>query len=1110
MPTASDLLLNLKIEIDGEKGLKTLGEELKALEAEQFKYNKQAQQGTVITEKVEAATRKNKQEFQRIRAEVGQQIVANRGNQEVLNDLNKAHGLLSDQIRMAQATIRKYGAETIAASDKQAQLEQRQQKLADTTKELRNRFQAIRDRAADLQRSMKGSSEATAEQTLEFKRISNRSKELERDAQKLAKTFGNNRQEVNAYRKIAVDVRGVQSKLNATFSESDSEFARLTKRIAGINKEVNRLRSEFFESDLRAKELVNSETDLAAANKIVEEQNKRNVEVMRTQRVLLRDLRDEVDALTKSQSISASESEKLSKQLNSATQNAGVSQRTLQDLNGTFGTSNQVTNRATQALIAFSQGLQDAPQFTFGLSSGIRAIANNMTQFQQMVGLLGESIAQTTGKTATFGQKLMALLKALKGPAGGLILFTALTTVITVVTARMDKARKKTEGLSTSLDDLTSVLTGYQSVLGGDEFGVDNLILQKEALEDIQGSYEKQLDAVKRIKNETGFLQKALEQTLRVAQGVIGPAGVTLIEQPISAEQFEGLGFGEAESLQLQSFTREQQNAVLALKESRDALEEQARRVGVSVKEIDELENKVNQLNNQIEINNRLAALRPLGQRISELNRQAALLEIDAEFGEVSIQQAKEQIELIQEQRKETKNLLDQASGAIELGEQLPIKEYEALSSSIQSSIKVHILLSDQIASQNVVQHTANDLLVSNAENVDSLIKSNSQLTAEQSDYATVLDSLNRLLGIYQKVLDGANDETQRQIDLEKEKNLLTIDTQTALARTIAEGIENERDRARTLFDIELAALNRRTALRQGVAEEDIQRDEEYINQLVSLRIDYHNDLRAIDQNELSMAETVRQKRFDIETRMLKMSMSQEQFIRVNARRQAESQVQALRDQGINNEALFQSIRVALAREAELEITQIQLSEEEKRKNAQMSTLSSIAQGTQRVFGNLMQLSQQRANLSEEAARREFNNQKALSYASAVVSGAEAIVKASPNPLLMSLAAATTATQLAVISAQRFEASGSVSAGNGFETEFSVSDASRSSLFGSGRNRASRRASDDAPYDAGSSRQSQRMDNMQVTFEVGTEVLYGAVKDGQLRVTGRQQNAELF
>jgi len=1017
MPTASDLLLNLSIQVEGEEGLKTLGDELKALEAEQFKYNKQAQQGTVITEKVEAATRENKKEFQRIRAEIGKQILSNKHSEETVQDLNKAHGLLSDQIRMAQSTIMKYGQETIQASEKQ-------QEFANTSKALRSRLQAIKDRTSDLQRSLKGSSEATSAQALEFKRVSDRAKELERDAEKLTKKFGNNREETNAYRKVLVDVKSVQDKLNNTFRQSNSDFSRLSGEISGINKEVNRLRNEFFESDLRAKELESSTMTLAEANEEVDKQNKRNIETMKTQRQMLRELRNEVDVLTKSNTLSAAESEKLSKQLNSATQNAGTSQRTLQDLNGTFGTSTQVQNRATQALISFSQGLQDAPQFAFGFSAGVRAIANNMTQFKQLTSLLGQSIEQTTGETATFGQKLKALFAALKGPAGGLLLVTAITTAITFFTARMSKAKKEAEGLSTSIDDLTSTLTGYQSTLGSDEFGVDNLMLQKEALEDIQSSYQQQLKTFEKISEESDVLDKTLERvgtgaqkTLKFLTDLAGLPGVELAPIKITQEQFEDLGFSEEEARRFEKFTIEQQTGVLALRESRRALEEQARQVGVSVDEFDELETKVTQLNNQIEINNRLASLRPLGERIQELNKQASILQIRSDFGEISVEQAQREMDAMKEERRSAKEALETALARQSVIEQISEAEERfapPLISPIHTGVvknlnqeygnTVDVLdplssITDRYNQRVLDLGLGFGVLLSPINNAKTSV---AELTSTQADNKAIIDETTAIIEIFEQVLSSANDERQRELELEREKQMLTVDTQTKLALSFARQIEDEREKATTIFNVEKAALDRRTALRQGVAVQDIEHDEQYTNQLVDLRIRLNQRLRQIDQqNADEQAENAEQQAQREEELAKRRAQANHQIkmLEIKQNKDGMAQIDALEKEELR--FLKQRLDDELIIREEYELARKQMEEryanlrEQNRKNEDQAVFNSLQMGLQQVgqvFGALNQLSNTRAQVSEAAARREFEVQKKLSYASAVVNAAAAAV----------------------------------------------------------------------------------------------------------------------
>lgn len=90
---------------------------------------------------------------------------------------------------------------------------------------------------------------------------------------------------------------------------------------------------------------------------------------------------------------------------------------------------------------------------------------------------------------------------------------------------------------------------------------------------------------------------------------------------------------------------------------------------------------------------------------------------------------------------------------------------------------------------------------------------------------------------------------------------------------------------------------------------------------------------------------------------------------------------------------------------------------------------SMIASGVSNFIGSLTSLNQANADQSEAAAKRQFQTQKRLSYASSVVAGAEAFVKALDeefpfNFILGGLIAASTAAQLATIKRQQFNYSG--------------------------------------------------------------------------------------
>lgn len=96
------------------------------------------------------------------------------------------------------------------------------------------------------------------------------------------------------------------------------------------------------------------------------------------------------------------------------------------------------------------------------------------------------------------------------------------------------------------------------------------------------------------------------------------------------------------------------------------------------------------------------------------------------------------------------------------------------------------------------------------------------------------------------------------------------------------------------------------------------------------------------------------------------------------------------------------------------------------------------------------------ATLAQQAAfekeknkelERQFNIQKAFNIANAIMGTASAVIAASPNPVLMGLAAAVGAANLAVIASTEFEASGGSGGGGGGTTPATPSTPDTQTLF---------------------------------------------------------------
>lgn len=985
MPTASELLLNLSIQVEGEEGLKTLGQELAALEAEQFKYNKQAQQSTVITEKVEAATLRNTKEFQALRAEVGRQIASNKHNEETVQALNKAHGLLSDQVRMAQATVAKYGQETQTNSD-------RQKILSDNLAGLSSRLDAVKTRARDLQTQMRSGGEMSQAQADEFRRVSDRAKELEKDAEKLTKAFGNNREETNAYRKILVDTRAVQSRLSSTMDKSQGTFAQLSGRIQQVNQSVNKLKNEFFESDLRAKELAEGNMTLAEANRVVEQENKSMTEVMQVHREVLRGMRDDLEALVQANEITRDEFNKLDKQLSSATVNAGTSQRAIQNLSKAFGSSAQVQNRATQALISFSQGLQDSPQFMLSAGAGFRAISNNMTQFQHMVTLLNESVKEANGGTATFGMTAKALAKGIIGPAGMMIAFTAVTTAIAFYTANLDRAKRKTKELSEETGSFIDKLNSLRKPLFADVFGTDELIFRsadiKAFLSDISSLQQDVVSA--KFDRRSPLL---LFASGRVLEGF----STFQTQLDILIEGYgERLPEAIAKSFPLppnlyapfRQSVKAQREELSSLE---NALESFVNKYGLTTKEANKLRDELESVNAQVKVNNFLLENSPLAQEIELRRRQLSVLELEAEHGVLTVGRANRERAALQGLNKERAESIFRLNGIV---------QSETETDEARETARVRL----------------------------------GELNAMYSETAAVIDFLTSFIDSNTESTEANNEALRDQYYFREQ------------ARQQAKEINREAQRGLDILGVESIPLARARAaellkIKQDAAMEEGRTMLEQQLLLAQARREYDETIRQLDEEEIKRAEDKRDRvaKANHELNMIRIRQTKDGSEELEALYQSE--LKFLFQQFYNDETMLYE---------EYELKKTQLAEKYANLRAQFqqdesnSIFNSLQMGLQQVsqvFNALNQLSNTRAQVSEAAAKKEFETQKKLAYATAIVNAASAAVgvlkdekgEAFKRILGMTAILAAAGAQIATIRRQKFGYGGEVPSTTGFQ-----------------------------------------------------------------------------
>lgn len=149
-----------------------------------------------------------------------------------------------------------------------------------------------------------------------------------------------------------------------------------------------------------------------------------------------------------------------------------------QRMNASFSTSNQV-------LFGFSDLVQDSTQFSYGFSSGMRAVGNNIGFTGELLANLNRRVQEYNtihGKGATSVTR--ELVNSFKG-AGGIILALNLAiTAFTVVSRQIEVYKKKAEEAKGTTKDLSGEVNALASALDSlGVFGDDFLDVAKTRFE---------------------------------------------------------------------------------------------------------------------------------------------------------------------------------------------------------------------------------------------------------------------------------------------------------------------------------------------------------------------------------------------------------------------------------------------------------------------------------------------------------------------------------------------------------------------------------------------------------------------------------------------------
>jgi len=226
-------------------------------------------------------------------------------------------------------------------------------------------------------------------------------------------------------------------------------------------------------------------------------------------------------------------------------------------------------------LFTYGDLLNDAQQFQFGFSNGLRAIGNN-------IGFAAEGISNLSTNAGGLRGALKALGSSLIGPGGLILAINLAVTAFTVFGDKLLGARQEAKMTKEELDGLTEVIEGTASALeargffGEDPFGIKELRFQQEA---IRGAIEETVRGQERLtlsKEEENRLTR-LQVDLSLAQANNNQSRVNAIEREISL--LEGQVANRKELARIEQQLREDLQGVTDELRKQQLIQEQVNRL---------------------------------------------------------------------------------------------------------------------------------------------------------------------------------------------------------------------------------------------------------------------------------------------------------------------------------------------------------------------------------------------------------------------------------------------------------------------------------------------------------------------------------------------------
>lgn len=451
----SDFIFNLAFRTEGSEEIKQVQDSLETLLSSQQRITATSrQQGTAQ----KSLTTENRNLAQAVEASAKildrQRNTLKFGSKEYVAN-NQAAAALRNSLNTLNTTNDRYNS-TVVGNQKREQ--RRKEALIASS----GATQKLEQETKSFISSLGQSTSMTERNVNEASQLISKIDEQVASNQKLQRSVGLTRKQQASLLKEEQRLIKTKESLQNRVSGTANRFEQFKRSAAAARADLQRLSAD----NLRAGETTESHKE----------------EQQRLEQVL-QDLGIEFKMLAEAGELSEQQMTQMSSALAGVKGQALQTDRNLKGMSQAFTGQTKATNSANQILLSFGDIAQDSAQFQFGFAQGMRAIGNNVTFVAEQFTIFAAKTAAANGGTLTMKSAIDTMKKALRGPAGLVVILSAAVTVITVMSGALKKNKKRAEEAADGISEYADAIKTLRGLVTPDVTQLEGLLQEESQVE---------------------------------------------------------------------------------------------------------------------------------------------------------------------------------------------------------------------------------------------------------------------------------------------------------------------------------------------------------------------------------------------------------------------------------------------------------------------------------------------------------------------------------------------------------------------------------------------------------------------------------------------------